>query len=155
WESAAGAGPVKSGLLSVAQLLDDPAARRAALDGGAAEKAYFALWSEAFEDATAATASAARLLGDPDPERRFVAAYLLEQLDLPSALRELARALGDEDLRIVAFAAERLARSTCIGESAAELFARATRAVRRLPGGKKKLKPIVWPWCEFTVNRNS
>src|SRR5262245_14575430 len=144
----------------VLRYLEDAGERDAALAGDDPESAYLALCTVAFTDAVAAVGPAARLLADRSAERRFVAAYLLSQLHLPEAQRELCRALEDADLRVAwqAFLG-------CLpnlqtqdddgGAAVAELvYDSLERFVGRVPE-REETKPIVWPWCRFTVERRT
>lgn len=140
----------------VLRFLEDRRQREAALAGDDAEVAYLALWSHAFEDAVAAVGAAARLLRDADVERRFVAAHLLGQLDLPEARQALAQALDDADLRVALRALE-----DCWPHDAGEgsgrgdvedLFERTERLLARMPAEKTHLEPIVWPWHVLTAD---
>jgi hypothetical protein len=138
----------------VLQFLEEPEARGKGLDGDDAETAYLALWAAAFEDAVATVKPAARLLSDANVERRFVAAHLLAQLELPEARRALLPALEDGDLRVVLRALE-----GCHGDdderepaAAGDLFERVERVLGRISPKKVHLQPIVWPWQVLTAD---
>jgi HEAT repeat protein len=123
------------------------AVERASQADGGTETLYLALWSIAFEDALAAVAPAARLLSDPDPERRFAAAYLLGQLNLSPAAEALLPALDDEDLRIAATAFQAIVpwlEDPALASG--DLFERLERLLARCPRKKTALSAIVWPW---------
>jgi hypothetical protein len=146
----------------VVQFLEDAEARTKALKDAEAETVYLALWSLAFEDAAAAVKPAAALLGDPDVERRFIAAHLLGQLQTPAARAKLLPAIDDADLRVALCA---LAACEGVGEdeededeegparSDLDLFEPLQRLLARLPEKKRHLEPIVWPWQVFTADR--
>src|SRR5207253_2492464 len=87
-------------LAQALECLETPAAREAALAGDDPQAAYLALWAQAFEDAPATVAPAARLLADPRSAWRFVGVHMLGQLGLRSALDGLAPALDDADLQV-------------------------------------------------------
>ncbi len=134
--------------------LEDPSARKAALKGKDAEQAYLALWAIAFDNACAAIAPAADLLKHPKAEFRFVAAKLLEQLGLPEAQLQLLSVLEDDDLHLPCSALqpheygeldEKLANS--------DLFERLEKLLKRFPQKKIKLKPLVWPWTNYALDR--
>ncbi len=97
---------VRDTLTSLAGFLDEPEARRKALEGDDAEKAYFALWSAAFDDAPAAVAPAERLLKHGKPEFRYAALKMLGMIDLPEGRGAIIRTIDDEDLRVAVSAAE-------------------------------------------------
>ncbi|MDX2198917.1 MAG: DUF5724 domain-containing protein [Phycisphaerae bacterium] len=97
---------VRDTLGSLAGFLDEPAARRKALDGDDAEKAYFALWAAAFDDAPAAVGPAERLLKHGKPEFRYAALKMLGMIDLPEGRGAIVREIDDEDLRVAVSAAE-------------------------------------------------
>ena len=140
WD-AVSAGVVKQTLETVLDFLENPQARKEALANSDPQTLYFALWTLGFEDAVAAVKPAARLLGDADLERRFVAAHFLRQLDLPAARIELVRCLDDEDLRLAVLAAENLPES-----GPKDLFERLHRLLERIPTKTMELPALVWPW---------
>ena len=133
-------------------LLDDPGARRKALDGGDAEAVYLALWATAFEDAFAALPAAEKLLGHAKVEVRFATAVLLGQLELTEAQTALLAALEDNNPRVALtalsgiFGADRHGTPEIADDS--DLFERLERLFHRLPARPVTLKPMVWPWTE-------
>jgi hypothetical protein len=146
-------------LEQVSQFLNNPEARAKGLESDDSETVYQALWAIAFEDAEAAVAPAAKLLADPNVERRFVAVHLLGQLGLPQARAHLLSALEDQDLRVALRALE-----DCRGDSDSDtepdheetdLFERIERLLARMPTTKTHLEPIVWPWHVLTADRET
>lgn len=159
----------------VVTYLENPEARQQALNNTDAETVYLALWATAFEDARSAVDVAARLLRDAHVERRFVAAHLLGQLDLPEARDALRQALDDDDLRIALRALENCREETGGDESSPgaglgnnhpgrgrreeaeeeedDLFERLERLLARMPAKKTPLEPIVWPWHVFVADK--
>ena len=78
WDGSS-AVKIDSILDRVSLFLDDPRARRAALDESDAETVYLALWSTAFDDVAEAIGPAKSLLGAASAELRFVATHFLAQ----------------------------------------------------------------------------
>jgi hypothetical protein len=144
-------------LEQVVRFLEDAKARTSALRSEDAETVYLALWAMAFDDAVAVVKPATRLLKDDNVERRFVAAHLLGQLDLPVARSRLRGALGDSDLRVALRALEGLT-SDLEGEpghggrAREDVFESIERLLRRLPARRQHLEPIVWPWEVLTAD---
>ena len=99
WDSVS-TGVVNKAIEQALTFLDDDEARLKAIQKGEGDDLHLALWSIAFEDAESAVAAAAPILGDKNVKRRFVAAHLLAQLQLPPAREKLLSALADEDLRV-------------------------------------------------------
>jgi hypothetical protein len=128
------------------RFLEDEEARTEALARGSGDTLYLALWTRAFEDATAAVTPAAALLADAAVERRFLAAHFLGQLQLPAAKAELLPALEDEDLRVALRALD-----GCRGHP--KLFEPMERLLDRLPAKKTALPALVWPWTGIIVDR--
>jgi hypothetical protein len=141
----------------VAHFLDDPTAQARALENDDPETVYLALWTMAFENAPATVAPAAALLSDPNVERRFIAAHLLVQMQIPPARERLLPALDDADLRVALHALEGCEHEEdeAEGESSnpTDLFERLERLLVRLPEKKTFLEPIVWPWHVFSADR--
>jgi hypothetical protein len=136
--------------------LEDPVARLRALQSQDGETVYLALWALAFEDAVAAVRPAAQLLKDSQPERRFAAAHLLGQLDLPGARRSLRAALDDGDLRVALCALEGFGRDLDEENGRApvrdDVFERIERLLARMPAKRTPLEPIIWPWQVLTAD---
>jgi hypothetical protein len=141
--------------------LEDPKARAQALHDEDGETVYLALWALAFENASAAVKPAKALLSDGKIERRFAAAYLLGQLQLPAARAPLLHALDDPDLRVALCALEGYEQTedddavARPGLADAGLFERLERLLERLPLERTYLEPIIWPWHVFTADREA
>jgi hypothetical protein len=143
----------------VSLFLEDSQAQARALESDDAETVYLALWTMAFEDAPAVVEPAAALLADPNVDRRFIAAHLLAQLQLPTGQEKLFAALDDPDLRVALCALE-----ACEpGEERADsepcsdprLFEPLQRLLGRLPEKTTYLQAIIWPWHVFTADRQA
>src|SRR5262245_50360864 len=152
--SAASPGIIKKMLTQVVEFLENPAARKKALEGKDAEAAFLALWCEATEDAAASVPLAEKLLNAKSPELRYVAARHLVNLNLDEAAAALVPAIDDEDLRVAQLALnsdelDDLQRPEVDGR-----FERIERLVSRVPEKPQKLKPIVWPWTESAIERS-
>jgi HEAT repeat protein len=140
--------------------LEDAQAQARALESDDAETVYLALWTMAFEDAPAAVEPAAALLGDPNVERRFIAAYLLGQMQLPDGRAKLLDALEDTDLRVALCALEGIERDEDREDGAGSdidprLWEALERLVDRMPQTQTYLGAIVWPWHVFTADRQA
>ena len=135
--------------------LEDAVARSTALEGKDAEQAYLALWTVAFDNAAAAIQPAGALLKHPKAEFRFVAATLLGQMDLPPAKEKLHSVLEDGDLHLpycalVAHQYGELDQRLCDSD----FFERLEKLLKRFPEKATKLKALVWPWTEYSVDRS-
>jgi hypothetical protein len=154
WDSVS-TGVINRTLEQVLTLLGDADARRAARAGDDPEAAYLALWATAFTDAHAAVGEAAELLTADAVERRFVAAHLLRQLDLPAAKRRLIALTDDPDLRVALVAFEALPDKVELAHASEhgsdDFFERAERLLARMPAKQAKLGAIVWPWTDTTA----
>jgi hypothetical protein len=153
WD-AVSVGLVNRVLGQLVVFLDEPGARARALMSDDAETAYLALWAQGFDDAVAAVKPAARLLKDPNAERRFVAVHLLGQLALPAARQQLARALADPDLRVALHALEGYW-GAAPDRADDKVLKRVERLLRRLPEERTHLEPIVWPWHVLTADKRA
>src|SRR5262245_57164452 len=153
WAAASG-GVIKKMLTQVVEFLEDADARDKALQGKDAEAAFLALWCAATEDAAASVPLAEKLLAAKSVELRYVAARHLVNLDLELSRAALAPAIEDEDFRVAKLALA----SDELGEHASRSgdgrFERIERLVARVPEKPLKLKPIVWPWTETTIERS-
>ena len=152
WDGAS-AFTVNDAIDRIGRLLDDPAARTAALDERDGETVYLALWSTAFEDVDVAIPLAIPLLEASEPERRFAAAHFLVQSAWSTATPALVRALDDPDLRIVARALDAFAVDQSSFVDGADLFARLEAVLARVPRRAQVLPAIVWPWTSRRLER--
>src|SRR5262249_47711732 len=132
----------------------DPAARSDALKGKDAEEAYLALWCTAFDDASAAVKPASTLLKHPKAEFRFAAVLILARISLPEAQAQVLIVLEDEDLHLPYCALQPLAHvplSKNLTES--NLFERLEKLLKVFPEKPVKLKPLIWPWTNYSASR--
>src|SRR6185437_10615692 len=129
----------------VLTLLDDAAARDAALNGDDAETAYLALWSIAFEDVDAMLPLATKLASSSSESMRFVAAHVLVQSSWTSAFGPLINLLGDSDLRVAARALGGFFVDRSTHADVAQIFERLEQLIARIPKRGQPLAAIVWP----------
>ncbi|MEM7624019.1 MAG: DUF5724 domain-containing protein [Planctomycetota bacterium] len=153
WDSAS-AKVIKTAIERALRYLDDAEARALALKGTDPEEAFMALWAIAFEDATRAVPAAARLLEHDKVDMRFTGGWLLMLLGLNRAHDALRRSLDDEDLRLVNLGLSSSATLIAADELKEPMFAKLVEIVGRLPAKVTKLKPLLWPWLEFTIERS-
>ena len=123
-------------------------------DDGDAEKTYLALWALAYGDAVSAQQSALDLLTDPSVEKRFVATHFLTQLVLRRSLLGLTQALGDQDVRVAALAADwmKVGRGKPIAQ---RMPSSKSSCAARFPKKRQMLAAPVWPWLKVQVEQNS
>ncbi len=142
-------------LTDLERYLNDPAAREQAIQSGAAEQAYYALWALAFEDVRQALPRAAAMGRAAEPQQRFVAVHLLAQMHLEECLPELLRAVDDDHLPVAARALQSLHngefRQHALTES--DLFERLERLIQRMPHKENTLTPLIWDWFELKLTR--
>jgi hypothetical protein len=152
WDSVS-ADAVNQTLEKLLLYFEDPAARQTALKGKDAEEVYLALWTHAFEDAVEVIEPAAKLLGHPRAEHRFVAAHLLDQLLLIPAQKKLFSTLEDADLRVTARALQAVRHGAGDADGRSDLFERLEKLLSRYPAKPEKLQPIVWPWTATVISK--
>lgn len=138
----------------VLTLLDDPAARDAALNGDDAETAYLALWCVAFDNVDAAIPLAAKLAASSSESMRFVAAHILVQSLWSSAFGVLTNLLGDADLRVAARALDGFFADRSKQVDVGKMFDRLEQLIARIPKRGQVLETIVWPWWKHTFERS-
>lgn len=97
-----------------------------------APEAFLALEALALDDARAAVAAAARLLGHDSAEHRLAAARILHEVALPAGWRAVVPAIDDPDLRVAAVALEAVTAETH-GAHASLTPAAVEAAMARLP----------------------
>lgn len=131
--------------------LEDTGLRQSALESDDPQQVYLALWAIAFEDAYAAIAPATELLQHQQTEIRFVAAFLLNQLQLDPARQALLPALDDPDLRVAAQAFYTISHNASLANI--DLFERLEAFLPRVPRDAKQLQPIVWERTILTLYR--
>ncbi len=124
-------------------------------DDGDAEKTYLALWALAYGDAVSAQQSALDLLTDPSVEKRFVATHFLTQLVLRRSLLGLTQALGDQDVRVAALAADGMQGGPWETYRVTDAFEQVEAALPRFPKKRQTLAAPVWPWLKVQVEQNS
>lgn len=122
--------------------LTDPEARLGAVAGEGGPELYVALWVVATEDVHAAIELAIPLVGAADPGRRFSAAQFLTQTGIVTASQGLAQALGDDDLRVAAVAAEHLV--TLAPDALPESYDLIEGLLDRIPKRAVELEPVDW-----------
>ena len=154
WDSTS-VRTVNDTIVRLLSMLEQPDAREQALAGTDAELAFLALWAYAHEDAVSAIPRAARLLHDPNVEKRFAAATLLASLGLSHAAQALIPAVDDADLRVAICAFSAFVEGFAKDAPHNDLFDRLTRLLPRLPRRKTTTQPILWPWTSFTIDRFS
>ena len=153
WDSVS-AGIVNKTVEALLLYLEDESARAKALKSKDAEQCYLALWAIAFDNGPAAVDPAAALLKHPKAEFRFAAAQLLSQLRLTTAQEELLRVIEDDDLHLPFCALAPLQHAEMDEAFAnSDLFERLERLLPRFPDKRMKLKPLIWPWTAWTVDR--
>ena len=130
--------------------LEDENLRQSGLESADPHEVYLCLWAIAFDNAETAIAPATRLLQHSQVEIRFVAAFLLNQLQLGLAQEALLPSLEDDDLRV----ATQAFRSIQNRLSSTDLFERLEAFLQRIPANEKKLQPIVWEWMLLSLNRS-
>lgn len=151
WEAGPSAARTRT-LAHLAALLDDPAARVAAL-AGSGEEAYLALWTMAHDDLFVAVRHATDLIADADVARRFAAARLLAAARVAEAAEPLLRALADTDPRVAARACLGLSQlshydGTWREETGAlalpAAFERIEDVLAHLPRHAAPAQPLLW-----------
>lgn len=152
WDSVS-AGVVNKVIEKLLLYLDNGEAREKALRGKDAEDTYLALWTQALNDVSPAILSAADLLMHPKAEHRFVAAHLLEQMQLMGGHEKLLEAFEDSDLRVTTRAVMAFYNQADDRIENSDLFERMERLLPRYPDKETKLKPAVWPWSTYTVSK--
>lgn len=124
-------------------LLDDPDARAAAIDSAEALDVYLGLWASAFHDAPAALPEAARVASsNPVAEARLASVRLLVDLLVDESIDPLIAALGDEDLRVVAVAADALAHRSGMSVEQEDRYVVRLRSLIERLGAKKQDHPV-------------
>lgn len=153
WDSLS-TGVVNEVLKNILLYLEDESARGAALKGKDAEQCHLALWAIAFNNAPAAVEPAASLLKHPKAEFRFAAAQLLSQLGLTTAQESLLTVLEDDDLHLSLCAIAPHQHGEMVEELVnSNLFERLETLLPRFPEKQLRLKPLIWPWTGWTLDR--
>lgn len=138
-------------LVTALKMLESPEIRSQALEAGAGEDVYLALWAVAFNDAEEAVTPASSILKDADIERRFAALHLLSLLDLPSARDAMMDSLSDDDLRMVSYTCQSF-RYTTLPQPEG-LFEIIEAVIERMPDKPRSLEPILWLWVGIVADK--
>lgn len=155
WDSASTA-VVKKVLTRVLELHDQESALQAALKGDDAESAYLGLVVLAFDDVETAIPPAKKMLRHKQPAIRFAAALFLSQVQLPQAEEKLVHSLSDSDDRVAFVAVSALADGEYTNNTkTTAVFDQLEALFKRFPKKKTKLEPLLWPWYEIAVERDS
>ncbi len=116
----------------------------AAIASGDPRTVYAGLWSMAANDASAAAATAERLVADAPPEVRFAATHLLAQLGLPESRRVLRGLLSHHDTAIAA----RACRGLLSGPAESGTYEDLEGYLDRLEKPRTITAPV-WDWLEL------
>ena len=143
---------VQESLEQVLTLLEQP--EKVSLAGDEPNRLYLGLWSLAFKDVEQAIEAAQTVLQTGQVEQRFVAAYLLRQLDIPESRTALVFSLSDDDLRVAGQAFFALSHYSAKADEG-DLFEALEAFLQRFSVKETVLKPLVWPWMEATIDRAS
>jgi hypothetical protein len=135
----------------VLSCLEDANALESSLKSADPQEVYLALWAIAFDNALEAIAPATELLQHERVEMRFVAAFLLNQLQLDPARQALVPVLTDPDLRVAAQAFYSISNDT--SRASTDLFERIEAFLQRVPTQTKQLQPLIWDWMVLTLDR--
>ncbi|BDM78854.1 DUF5724 domain-containing protein [Acaryochloris marina] len=138
---------VQESLELLLQVLEHPNQRAALLQNDDPNLVYLALWSLAFENVDLAISPAVELLETGTVEQRFVAAYLLRQLDISQAQEALIPSLADMDIRVAVQAY--LSLGCRAGFEALEAF------INRFSAKETSIEPLVWSWMNYTITLQS
>ena len=144
---------VQSSIEQVLLLFEQPDQVQIALESDDPYQVFLALWRLAFDDAMAAIAAATHLLSDARAEHRFVAVYLLRQLNVLEADEAIASALADPHLRIAAEAFQGMSFRDYVNTQS-DIFEQLETFLDRFPSKETTLEPLVWPWMTTTVARS-
>ena len=138
---------VQESLELLLQVLEHPNQRTAFLQNDDPNRVHLALWSLAFENIDLAIPPAVELLRTGTVEQRFVAAYLLRQLDISQAQEALTPSLADNDIRVAVQAYRSL--GCRAGFEALEAF------INRFSAKETSIEPLVWSWMNYTITLQS
>ncbi|MDP1564321.1 MAG: DUF5724 domain-containing protein [Pirellulaceae bacterium] len=170
WDSAS-TKVLRDNVVDVLKFMKSPADRKKALGGSDPESIYRALWCHAFEDAEAAVAEATRLLKSSKDEIRYVAVWILTQLNTAEASAAKARCITDANLQVAVLAAfdlQGIQASSDVMERfetddygdapkespVKDYFENLESLYQRLPEKPEVFKAMVWPWTERKVKRS-
>lgn len=128
-----------------------------ALKKGGGEELYIALWSMGFQNALKSVKPAEEILSkDKDPERRFAAAYYLNNLGLDTAENALFSALEDPDLRISSIPIRNYLHEISWVKShrPGNLFDILEKQLPRFPDKEETPEPLLWHWFKTPVSKD-
>jgi hypothetical protein len=140
---------VKEILGQISLFLDQEELQQTALESSDAQTVYLALWTIAFKDGFAAIPIARQFLTHPSVEHRFIAVYLLAQLDLPASQLALIPFLEDGDLRVATLALNNFVTPQQEDIQATNLWETLVSILSRFPDKPKELKDLVWAWVSL------
>jgi len=132
-------------------LFEQPEQVQVALESDDASQVFLALWRLAYEEVEKAIAAAKKLLQHSRAEHRFVAIYLLRQLNMSEAQTQLLPSLEDPNLRVAAEAFFAVSYAGNANES--DRFERLEAFFSRVLEKESTLEPIVWPWMEVKLTK--
>lgn len=127
------------------------------LKKGGGEELYIALWTMGFQNAVKSVKPAEEILKkDKDPERRFAAAYFLNNLGLDTAENALVSALEDPDLRIASIPLRNYLHEVFMGKSKSpgNLFSILEKQLPRFPDKEETPEPLLWHWFKTPVSKD-
>lgn len=140
---------VQASLEILLHVLEHPEQRTSLLQSENPNQVYIALWALGFENVGLAIPPAIELLQTGTVEQRFVAVYLLRQLDIDPARDAIAPSLADPDIRVAAQAYFTLR----YGQERPEEFEAFETFLTRFSAKETKIEPLVWPWMDCTITQ--
>ncbi|MEM9940369.1 MAG: DUF5724 domain-containing protein, partial [Planctomycetota bacterium] len=166
WDSSSTA-TLRDNIESILSFVDSKTAHQSALASDDAELVYRALWFTATQDSVQAVKQAKKLTKHNRAEIRYVAAWILHQLDFEAARRIKAEMIGDDNLQVAILAScglngisgeAQVLEAIADGSGKAYVhkgyFESIEQLYQRLPEKPTTLKAIVWPWTERKVKRS-
>ncbi|ESA34519.1 heat repeat-containing protein [Leptolyngbya sp. Heron Island J] len=143
---------VQESLEQVLTLLEQ--SETVALEETEPNRLYLSLWSLAFKDVGQAIKAAQAVFQTGQLEQRFVAAYLLRQLDISESRTALLPSLADDDLRVAGQAFFALSHYSARSDQG-DAFEALEAFLQRFLAKETVLKSLVWPWMQATIDRAS
>lgn len=134
---------VQESLELLLNVLEHPNQRTELLQSDNPNQVYIVLWSLAFENIDLAITPAVELLNTGTVEQRFVAAYLLRQLDIKQAWEAITPSLADSDIRVAVQAYFSLGYKADF--EVLEAF------IKRFSAKETQIESLVWPWMSYTI----
>ena len=150
---------VQESLEQTLALFEQPEQVKVAIESDEAQQVFLGLWRLAYEDVEkailpgsgSAIAAAESLLKDDRAEHRFVAIYLLRQLNIPETQNLLLPYLEDPHMRVAAEAFFAVSYAENAGES--DRFERLETFLSRVPEKEVAIEPLVWPWMSAQLSQ--